>query len=150
MLTPDILAEIERDLADEPSPSSEDAVRCVASSDACAPLPTGKALVKEFVAALTRLRETGEPFTLYGITVEWPQVAHNRSALRVHTRRTTLCSWTGDLHYAVGVGGGSIDRIKYMANSLAFQVEYDRDLRARLLAEAKPGILSGTATHEAA
>lgn len=111
-----------------------------------APKPD-KVLYADFLAALIRVRDHGETVTVHDVTISWPKQQPSSYAVRVERRRTVRCPWTGELSWAHGVGGGSILNIKRTATALAFELEADRALRARLLAEAKPGILTGAVTH---
>lgn len=107
-----------------------------------------KALYADFLAALTRLRDHGEPVTVHDVTISWPKQQPNYYALRVESQRTVRCPWTGELSYAHGLGGGSVLNIKRVATMLAFAVQAERDLRARLLSAARPAILAGSCTRE--
>lgn len=110
-----------------------------------APKPD-KALYSDFLAALIRVRDLGETVTVHDVTISWPKQQPSSYAVRVESRRTVRCPWTGELSWAYGVGGGSILNIKRTATALAFALEADRALRARLLAEGKPGILANPDT----
>jgi hypothetical protein len=111
-----------------------------------APKPDN-ALYADFLAALTRVIEHGETVSLHGHTISWPKERGNHWCLHVEAPRTVRDPWTGALHTIVGSQGGSALYPKRVAANLAFQVMHDRELRARLLAEAKPGILAGAITH---
>jgi hypothetical protein len=105
------------------------------------------ALYADFLAALTRVIEHGETVTVHGHTISWPKQQPNYYALHVDAPRTVRDPWTGALHTIIGQQGGSARCAKKAAASLAFQVMHDRESVARMLAEAKPGILSGSVTH---
>lgn len=111
-----------------------------------APKPD-KALYTDFIAALTRVIERGETVSLHGYTISWPKTQPNYYALHVEAPRTVRDPWTGALHTIIGSQGGSARCAKKAATNLAFELMHDRELRARLLAEAKPGILANTVTH---
>lgn len=68
--------------------------------------------------------------------------------LCINISRTVRSVWDGKLHYTDGVTGGSILYPKRVAKSLTDHYFADRELRARLLAERKPGIMADTFTHE--
>ncbi|MCP2083970.1 UNVERIFIED_ORG: hypothetical protein J2W74_005235 [Methylorubrum zatmanii] len=108
------------------------------------------ALYADFLAALTRVIERGEIVSLHGFTISWPKLQPSSYALHIEAPHTVRDRWTGALRTIVGSQGGSALHPKKMAANLAFQVMRDRESVARMLAEAKPGILSGTVTHEAA
>ena len=104
-------------------------------------------LYADFLAALTRVIEHGETVTVHGHTISWPKQQPNYYALHVDAPRTVRDPWTGALHTIIGQQGGSACCAKKAAASLAFQVMHDRESVARMLADAKPGILNGTVTH---
>lgn len=106
-----------------------------------------KSLYADFLAALTRVIERGETVTVHGVTIAWPKKQPAYYGLAIDIPRTVRCRWTGELSYSVGRRGGDATRPKHVATSLAFDIAADRELRARLLAEAQPGILYGTVTH---
>lgn len=107
-----------------------------------------KSLYADFLKALIRVRDHGDTVIVHDVTISWPKQQPSSYAVRIERRRTVRCPWTGELSWAYGVGGGSILNIKRTATALAFELEADRALRARLLAEGKPGILANSATHE--
>ena len=107
------------------------------------------ALYADFLSALRRVTEHGETVTVHGVTICWPKRQPSYYALRINAPRTVRDPWTGALSYIVGQSGGDALRPKRVATMLAFQMAADRTLRARLLAEAKPGILGGAVTYEA-
>ncbi|MCJ2016884.1 hypothetical protein MKK84_05485 [Methylobacterium sp. E-065] len=113
-----------------------------------APKPD-KALYADFIAALTRVIEHGETVSLHGYTISWPKTQPNYWCLHVDAPRTVRDPWTGALHVIVGQQGGSALYPKRVAANLAFEVMHDRASVARMLAEARPGILAGSVTHEA-
>lgn len=118
---------------------------------ASAPQPARKpdsVLYVDFMAALLRLRDHGETVTIHDVTISWPKQQRSPDALRIESRRTVRCPWTGELTWAHGVSGGSIRNIKRVATMLAFEIGADRELRARLLSAARPGILANSRTHE--
>ncbi|WP_157914271.1 hypothetical protein [Methylorubrum populi] len=104
-------------------------------------------LYADFLAALTRVIEHGETVTVHGHTISWPKQQPNYYALHVDAPRTVRDPWTGALHTIIGQQGGSACCAKKAAASLAFQLMHDRESVARMLADAKPGILNGTVTH---
>jgi len=105
------------------------------------------ALYADFLAAMIRVIEHGETVTVHGYTVSWPKAQPNYFALHVDAPRTVRDIWTGELRTIVGSQGGSARCAKKAAANFAFQVMDDRASVTRMLAEAKPGILSGSVTH---
>ncbi len=104
-------------------------------------------LYADFLAAMIRVIEHGETVSLHGYTISWPKKQPHYYALDVRAPRTVRDPWTGALSVIVGFQGGSALYPKRMATSLAFELMADRASVARMLAEAKPGILAGSVTH---
>lgn len=111
-----------------------------------APKPD-KTLYADFLAAMVRVIEHGETVSLHGYTIRWPKTQPNYFALHVEAPRTLRDPWTGALSVVVGSQGGSARCAKKAAANLAFDLMADRASVARMLAEAKPGILNGSVTH---
>lgn len=102
-----------------------------------------RALAKRFEAALKTLRETGEPAEVEGVAISWPRKQPSYYAIRRVIHRPVRCRWTGEVSFVESVGGGSIETIAATARSLAYEVIRVRETYAQLMANPRPGILTG-------